>query len=132
MTDFVCPRCHVTVVEEGDVDPVCGVCHYPGPDVRPVEERHILVGPDDRILSGKAVASMVLGITTVVPGLGLAAGITAIPLGARALRDIRRSGGVLKGRAQARAGVITGIAGVALQAAFLSGVVAAAWHRYRD
>lgn len=91
-----------------------------------------MVGPDDRVLSGKAVASMVLGISTIIPGLGLAAGITAIPLGARALRDIRQSGGELKGRVQANTGLITGIAGIALQAAFLSGVAAAAWQRWRE
>ncbi len=132
MTDFVCPRCHVTVIEAGDADPVCGACNYPGHDIRPESERHIMEGPDDRVLSGKAVASMVLGITTVIPGLGLAAGITAIPLARRALRDIRESGGELKGRAQANTGLITGIAGIALQAAFLSGVATAAWHRFRD
>ncbi len=130
--DFVCPRCSATVIEDDGRDPHCGACNYPGADSRPEADRHVLAGGDDRVLSGKAVASMVLGITSAIPGLGLASAITAIPLGVRALRDIEESHGELKGAAQARAGVITGIAGIALQAAFLSGVAAAAWQRFRD
>jgi hypothetical protein len=92
-----------------------------------------------KIASGQAVGSMIAGIGSVVVafvelGLGLggsvagwgpliagAFGILALLLGAAALvgsqlarRAIRRSDGILHGLGIARAGLILGIAGVAL------------------
>lgn len=132
MADFVCPRCNRHVITPDGEDPRCGACDYPGPDARPVEAQHPEVLGDDRVLSGKAVAAMVLGITSVsVPVAGLATGITAIPMALRARHDITLSQGVLKGRGQANAGLALAVVGIAVQAALLSGTAATAWRRWR-
>lgn len=60
--------------------------------------------------SGKAVASMVTGITAVIiPCVGLVLGIIAIVLAAKARREIRQTGE--KGDGLAITGLVTGIIG---------------------
>ncbi len=58
--------------------------------------------------SGKATASLVLGITSLLPCISLFAGIPAIIFGALGLGDIARSGGRLRGNGRAITGITTG------------------------
>ena len=58
---------------------------------------------------GKAIASLVLGILSLVGCFGALAGIPAIILGFMSKRDISRSGGALGGDGLALGGIITGI-----------------------
>lgn len=123
-----CPRCGSDVHSPNGTELRCLSCDYPGADARPSPHSPAL--GDDRILSGKAVAAMVLGITSVaVPVAGLATGITAIPLAVRARHDIRASQGLLRGRGHANAGLALAIAGLAVQTALFGGTVAAVWRR---
>jgi hypothetical protein len=62
--------------------------------------------------SGKAVASLVLGLFALVTAC--VTGVPAIILGAIALGDIRRSLGRLKGQGMATAGIVTGAIGSTL------------------
>jgi hypothetical protein len=82
--------------------------------------------------SGVAIASLVLGLVSVVLGLfvgfvfGLA-GPAAIVLGKHAQRRVDESGGALKGRGLATAGFTLGVVGtvvLVLQVAFLIYLVA--------
>jgi hypothetical protein len=58
--------------------------------------------------SGLAVASMTLGISSIVCCLGPLAGIPAIIMGHKANSNIRKSGGLLQGSGLATAGLVTG------------------------
>ena len=58
---------------------------------------------------GKAIASLVLGILSLVGCFGAFAGIPAVILGFLSRRDIGRSGGTLAGDGLALGGIITGI-----------------------
>ncbi len=58
---------------------------------------------------GKAIASLVLGILSIVGCFGALAGIPAIILGFMSRRDIARSGGTMGGDGLALGGIITGI-----------------------
>src|SRR5687767_1154094 len=58
--------------------------------------------------SGLAIASMVLGIASIVMCLGPLAGIPAVILGHKANSDIRKSGGAIQGGGMATAGLVTG------------------------
>jgi len=58
---------------------------------------------------GKAIASLVLGILSIVGCFGALAGIPAVILGFMSKRDIARSGGTLGGDGMALGGIITGI-----------------------
>ena len=79
--------------------------------------------------NGKATASLVTGITTLVLscccGFGLV-GIVPIVLGARARTEIARSGGQQDGDGLALAGIITGAVATAI------GLAVAGRHRDRD
>jgi hypothetical protein len=57
---------------------------------------------------GKAIASLVLGILSLVGCFGALAGIPAIILGFMSKRDIARSGGTMGGEGLAIGGIITG------------------------
>ncbi len=71
-------------------------------------------GPSQRPMSGKAVASLVLGILSIVfCYLGFIPGVVAIVLGVMAKRDIDRTG--LEGRGLAQAGFVCGIVGTSIQ-----------------
>jgi len=63
--------------------------------------------------SGFAIASLVLGICSIVP-CGLFAGIPAVIMGHKAHSDIRKSGGLLGGSGLATAGLVTGYFSVML------------------
>ncbi|MBL1092622.1 MULTISPECIES: DUF4190 domain-containing protein [Streptomyces] len=68
--------------------------------------------------SGKAVASMVTGIASlVIPFIGIVTGPLAIVLGTRARSEIQRTG--QKGDGLAIAGLVTGIIGCVGYAIFL-------------
>jgi Domain of unknown function (DUF4190) len=80
--------------------------HPPPPPRAPVAARS----------SGKAVASMVLGICGLVLGflfLPIICCVLAIVFGSLALQDISAEGGRLGGHGQAVAGLVLGIVGLA-------------------
>lgn len=93
-----CPACGKAVVEQ---DAVCPWCHAPlDPAAIDFPVR----------TSGKAIASLILGILFI----GVVTAIAAVVFGHLARRDIRRSGGRLKGKRMATAGLVLGYIGVAL------------------
>lgn len=67
--------------------------------------------------NGKATASLVTGITTLILswccGLGVV-GLVAVVLGVKARAEIRASGGAQSGEGVATAGIVTGIVAVLL------------------
>ncbi|HEY1955609.1 MAG TPA: DUF4190 domain-containing protein [Polyangiaceae bacterium] len=67
---------------------------------------------------GKAIASLVLGILSIVMCFGPLAGIPGAILGFMSKRDIGRSGGTLGGDGMALGGIITGILGTVLVGGF--------------
>jgi hypothetical protein len=64
--------------------------------------------------SGKAIASLVLGILGIVTCGCLIFSILGIVFGVLAKKDIRESNGGVTGAGMAQAGFITGIVGIAL------------------
>lgn len=64
--------------------------------------------------SGKAVASLVLGIVGLLPVCPLIAPATAIGLGISAKKDIKRSEGRTGGGGMATAGIVLGAIGIVL------------------
>ena len=58
--------------------------------------------------SGLAIASMILGIASIVMCLGPLAGIPAVIMGHMANSDIRKSGGLVGGSGMVIAGLVTG------------------------
>jgi prepilin-type processing-associated H-X9-DG protein len=89
----------------------CSSCGYvmtvprPAP---PSEVRFIPEGGKPTATSGKAIASLVLGFLFFFACLS---GLPAIFLGRQALSDIDRSGGRLRGRGMAIAGIVLGVIG---------------------
>jgi hypothetical protein len=73
--------------------------------------------------SGMAIASLVLGICSIVLCLGPLAGIPAVIMGHKANSDIRKSGGLLGGSGMATAGLVTGYLSVLM--IFVVGLLAA-------
>ena len=67
-------------------------------------------------MSGKAMASLVLGLFFFLPCLS---GVPAILLGRHALSDIRASGGRLRGRATAIVGIVLGVFGCLFTLAYV-------------
>lgn len=90
--------------------------HPPQPPSGPVHGLPYGV-PAVRPTNGKATASLVTGIATLVLswccGLGLA-GVVAIVLGVKARAEIRASGGTQDGDGLALGGIITGAVAVVL------------------
>jgi hypothetical protein len=78
--------------------------HYPEDDEEEVEDRPRRKQPGT---SGKAVASMILGVLGIVP-CSVFAGIPALVLGLLGLSEVRASGGRLRGRGLAITGVVLG------------------------
>jgi prepilin-type processing-associated H-X9-DG protein len=58
--------------------------------------------------SGKAIASLVLGLGSILCLLNILVGIPAVILGVLGLRDIDRKPGTLKGKGMATAGIVLG------------------------
>ena len=88
--------------------PDCGrevVVHKPAPDP---EVLFISDEPRPTVTSGKAIASLILGILLVFACL---TGVPAILFGRSALREIRLSEGRLRGRQMAVAGIVLGLLG---------------------
>ncbi len=83
----------------------------PPEDIAPIEWKL-----DPPVTSGKAIASLTLGVCFFLACL---TGVPAIILGRRALGDIDRSGGQLKGRGLATAGITLGAIGCLLTLAAL-------------
>ncbi len=83
----------------------CAVCgqHFPSPAVA---VRHRFKGAANVPMT--AFASLVLGITALVPILGWPLGVAAIVLGVSAHRKIARSQGRLGGAGVATAGIVFG------------------------
>ncbi len=81
---------------------------YQPPQVAPPMPMPQLYGPPVAN-DGKAIASLVLGILSVVCCFGALAGIPAIILGALSKRDIARSGGAIGGEGLAITGIVTGV-----------------------
>jgi hypothetical protein len=74
--------------------------------------------------SGKAMWSMIVGIISIVfCYLGVLIGPVAIVLAVLGKKDIKRSNGAQTGEGMATAGLITGIVGTVVQAAFTTLVI---------
>jgi len=81
--------------------------------------------PGSTTTSGKATASLVLGIVAIVSlCVGLLFGIPAIILGILARKDIKRSQGRLSGDGMAIGGIVTGVIGALLSLLILGLLVA--------
>jgi hypothetical protein len=80
-------------------------------------------GPPVAVTNGKATASLVTGIASLVLswccGLGLV-GIVAIVLGAKARKEIEASGGAQQGDGLALGGIVTGAIAAVLGLLFLA------------
>lgn len=123
-----CPRCQTLVSYAPGERPVCPTCGYPGADrrVRQTPEQTPPAWQDtaarehrhppaeawaERETSGKAIAALVLGISSYVL-LGFIGAILAIVLGVMARKEIDRSDGMLEGRAMATWGLWLGIVNI--------------------
>ncbi len=93
--------------------PECGrELIIPKGDVNPYDAPTLLEGVEVARTSGKAIASLVLGLMSFF--CTLFTGIPAIILGALGLSDIGRSGGRIRGKGMATAGIILGGIGTIL------------------
>jgi len=90
---------------------------YPPPPVMPVMPQAMFQPPPQN--DGKAIASLVLGILSLVGCFGMLAGIPAIVLGFMSRRDIARSGGTMGGDGLALGGIVTGILSTLLSVGLL-------------
>jgi hypothetical protein len=88
------------------------------------------VAPRPVRTSGKAIASLVLGILSL--GFSLLSGIPAIVLGALGLRDIGRSQGRMGGTGLAIAGIVTGSLGMFMCTPILVGLLLPAVQKVRE
>jgi hypothetical protein len=79
-------------------------------------------GPPFAVTNGKATASLVTGIASLVLswccGLGLV-GIVAVVLGAKARKEVAASGGTQQGDGLALGGIVTGVIAAVLGLLFL-------------
>lgn len=109
-----CSKCGA---EMGAMAQVCAKCGQPMAAIQSggVAAAPALVAPSN---SGKAIASLVLGILWL-GGLG---SILAVVFGVIARKEIKASGGALKGDGMALAGLILGIIGIAGAVAYWVGI----------
>jgi len=118
-----CPHCGACLATEAVDDGttiVCAACR----------QSFVLgSGADARRYSRKALASLVLGICSIV--FWCAAGIPAIILGVLALIDIRQNKDQLKGRQAAIAGIIVGCSLGVICFPVLLGLLMPAWQALR-
>jgi prepilin-type processing-associated H-X9-DG protein len=89
---------------------MCPVCRRELiiPKPAPPEVLIIREEPEPTVTSGKAIASLILGVLFFFACLS---GVPAILLGRQALSDIKLSGGRLRGRGMAIAGIVLGLIG---------------------
>ena len=95
-----CPHCGASLATEAVDDgttALCAACH---------QSFVLHASSDSRRFSRKALASLVLGISSIL--FWCLAGIPAIVLGVLALLEIRRHEDQLKGRLFAVAGIVAG------------------------
>ena len=88
--------------------------------------------PSVRQTSGFAIASLVLGILSIVPGVyvgGLVMGILAIVFSRMAMTRIKAMPGSIDGAGLATAGLVTGIVGLSLSVLviLIFGAIAGIW-----
>lgn len=102
-----CDRCKQVITPRGGLParycPHCGERLSGAPVEAPP--------PGSRRIPGAAIASLIFGILSLTPVLGVPIAILAIVLGARVKRRIRQSGGSLTGAGLAQAGIVLGILG---------------------
>lgn len=110
----MCVSCRRQVADDLAICPACGTSLAPGAvqsvGAVPVMPAALPLGEEPR--SGKAVASLVLGLMSFI-ALCIT-GIPAIVLGALAIGDVRRAAGRLKGHGMAVAGIVCGSIGSTL------------------
>jgi type IV pilus assembly protein PilA len=97
-----CPKCGLAVPETNRFCAACGTDVNPSASVAAHSSSDSAQGET----SGKAIASLVLGICIFI--LGFLTGIPAIIFGHLAKSDIKKSGGRLQGEGMALAGLILG------------------------
>jgi prepilin-type processing-associated H-X9-DG protein len=122
--NVVCECGHQFEMPEGNAGlyascPVCArILIVPGPArPRPVESPETIYIPDEPPrVSHTAIASLVFGLAFF---FACFSGTPAILLGVQALGDIKRSGGRLRGRKQAIAGIVLGVFGCLFTIALL-------------
>jgi type II secretory pathway pseudopilin PulG len=98
-----CPKCGLAMPETNRFCAACGADVNPGATAMAPMASAPASAPET---SGKAIASLVLGICVFV--LGFFTGIPAIVFGHLAKSDIKKSGGRLQGEGLALAGLILG------------------------
>jgi hypothetical protein len=81
---------------------------------------------------GKAIASLLLGVTSIVLCLGAITGLPAIILGSMARRDIDRSQGRLSGSGMAAGGIMAGLFGTGLGLVILMSVLGGAFELAKE
>lgn len=104
-----CSRCGRTTTPRGAEPPrFCAVCGQRLVPLHDEVQQALASGPRT---SGAALAALVLGLTSFVPGWGVFSGLVAILLGLKAQEHIAHSRGTLGGRGLALAGVTLGVLG---------------------
>ena len=122
---MTCPFCTQAVGDDFQFCPTCGTPLAVNPAV-PADGIPVRA-PEGRRTSGKAIGSLVCGISWFC-GLG---SVAALFLGYLALREIRRDPARIRGRGMAIAGIVLGWVGMAtLFAALLVGFYI--WQDERD
>lgn len=107
-----CNRCGRSTAPRGGEPPrFCAVCGQRLVPLHDEIQRALASGPQT---PGMAIAALVLGALSLIPGIGLLFGLIAIALGAKAKNHIEHSRGTLGGRGLAVAGITLGIIGCAL------------------
>lgn len=97
--------------------PICGrVLTLPRATAPHEEQVVIRDEPEPNVTSRKAIASLVLGLMFFFACLS---GVPAILYGREALREIRRSGGRIRGKRMAVVGIVLGVIGCLLTIALL-------------
>jgi len=109
-----CPKCGLSMSEESRFCSACGTDTLAGAMASaPASVPRATIVSTGALTSGKALASMILGICSIF--FSILTGLPAIILGHLAQTEIRKSGGRLQGEGMALAGLILGY----LSAAFI-------------